>query len=167
MRIESQREDFKARMNINDMSGEVWKDGNMLAQKDTLAKYLDRAKSMWINDSYWLVMPFKLKDSGVTLKYEGEEISDTLQADILELTFTEVGKTPENKYWVYVDKKDRLVNQWAFFTTANDTIPRFVLPWKDYKNHGSILLSGNRGRSKLSEIEVGNHLARVLEASLE
>lgn len=166
VRIESQREDFKVKMNVNDMRGEVWKDGQLVTHPDSLNKYLKRGKSMWINDSYWLVMPFKLKDSGVTLGYVGEEKSDSLQADILELRFRDVGDTPENRYWIYVDKKDRLVNQWSFFSKANDAEPRFVMPWKDYNQYGSILLSGDRGKPKLSEISVDASIAEKLKAPI-
>ena len=166
IRIESQRDDFKAKMNIHSMKGEIYKDGKMMTEPDSLSKYLTRAKNMWINDSYWLVMPFKLKDSGVTLNYLGEEKSDSLQADILELRFRGVGVTPENKYWVYVDKKNRLVNQWSFFNTAKDSVPRFVMPWKDYNSYGGIKLSGDRGRPKLSDISVGEPIAAKLKEAL-
>ena len=167
IRIESQREDFKVKMNIHDMKGEVWKDGQSLSHQDSIAKYLERGKRMWINDSYWLVMPFKLKDSGVTLTYVGQEKSDTLHADILELKFKEVGVTPENKYHVFVDKQTRLINQWSFYNTVNDTVPRFVLPWKDYKKYGNIMLSGDRGRSKLTDISVDDAIADKLEEVLK
>ena len=44
-------------------------------------------------------MPYKLKDSGVTLKYKGQDTLETGHpAEKLQLTFEEVGKTPENKY---------------------------------------------------------------------
>jgi len=121
---------------------------------------------MWINDSYWLVMPYKLKDSGVTLTYAGEEVSDTINADILELRFKNVGKTPDNKYQIYVNKKDRLIKQWAFYPKASDEEPRFKTPWKDYKAYGSILLSGDRGKYMLTDIRVGGGLAKELHASL-
>lgn len=166
VRIESQRDDFKVKMNIHDMTGEVWKDGLLITHADSLNKYLKRGKAMWINDSYWLVMPFKLKDSGVTLGYIGEEKSDTLHADILELRFRDVGETPENKYWVYVDKKERLVNQWAFYTNAKDEEPRFVMPWKNYQSYGKLKLSGDRGRAKLSEISTDPSIANKLKEPL-
>ena len=34
--------------------------------------YIDRAYAVWINDTYWLIMPYKMLDPGVHLKYEGE-----------------------------------------------------------------------------------------------
>ena len=75
-------------------------------------------------------------------------------ADVLQLTFEEVGKTPENKYYVFVDKDSRLVTQWQFFRQASDAEPGFTTPWQDYRNYGAILLSGDRGQRQLSDIRV-------------
>jgi len=47
-----------------------------------------------------------------------------------------------------------LVNQWAYFTNATDSFPRFTTPWGDYKKHGKILLGGDRGERDITEIEV-------------
>ena len=72
----------------------------------------------------------------------------------LQLTFEEVGDTPENKYWVMVDNDTNLVSEWSFFTRFDDESPRFTTPWADYKKYGDILLSGNRGRGQLTDIAV-------------
>ncbi len=126
-----------------------------ITQQDSIAKYAAQAKSIWINDAYWLVMPFKLKDSGVTLKYLSQEKTEEgLDADVLQLTFEAVGDTPNNKYWVYVDKKDNLVKQWDFYRNATDSIPAFSTPWTDYQTYGNILLSSGRGQRELSNIAV-------------
>ena len=79
VRIESKKDNYKLIMNIHSMEGKVFKDGEMLTHPDSLSKYLEKGKSAWINDSYWLVMPYKLKDSGVTLKYLGDDktVEDT------------------------------------------------------------------------------------------
>jgi hypothetical protein len=106
---------------------------------------LKRGKSIWINDSYWLVMPFKLKDSGVTLKYLGEDTLMTgLPCNVLQLTFENVGDTPQNKYHIYVDLADNLVKQWAYYSDANQDSANFVRPWDNYKKYGNILLSADR-----------------------
>ena len=73
VRIESSNDSTIYLFNVKTGKGRVQIRGQELMEADSLAKMLDRAKSIWINDSYWLVMPFKLKDSGVTLKYLGEE----------------------------------------------------------------------------------------------
>lgn len=156
VRIESQKDDFTVLMNIFTNEGQVKKGNEVFTQPDSLRKYLDKGKNIWINDSYWLVMPFKLKDSGVRLKYLGERETEAGEkADVLELTFQEVGSTPENKYDVYVDKKTRLVNQWDFYSKAENEEARFKTPWQNYQPHGKILLSGDRGGDyQLTEIGV-------------
>ncbi len=142
-------------INVFEEEGQVMKDGELFTEPDSTAKYVKRGKSIWINDSYWLVMPFKLKDSGVTLKYVGEDtISGGAPADVLQLTFEDVGDTPQNKYLVYVDQADNLVKKWTFFRNADDPEPLFSTPWVDYKQHGDILLSGDRGQRQLTAITV-------------
>ena len=142
-------------LNINDNSGMVKQDGQILTHPDSLSKYLDRAKSIWINDSYWLVMPYKLQDPGVNLAYIGEDtMKSGAPADVLELTYNEVGKTPENKYLVYVDKNTRMIGQWDYYKNATDSFPRLSTPWGEWKKMGNIMLSKDRGDRDLSDVEV-------------
>ncbi len=163
IRIESKKDDFTVLMNIHTMKGKLKKDGEVLTHQDSLSKYLQMGKEAWINDAYWLVMPYKLKDSGVTLKYKGEGTTEAgALADILELTFEGVGITPENKYDVYVDKKTRLVSQWAFYTKKSDSEPRFITPWDNYKQYGKIQLSSGRGKYELTEIAAPAQLDQSL-----
>ena len=141
-------------VDINTGEGKIWQDGTYLTEEDSITKYTARAKSIWINDSYWLVMPYKLKDSGVTLKYLGEETRGDTIEHTLQLTFEGVGDTPENKYWVKIDNDNKLITEWLFYTQFNDDEPRFATPWADYSTYGNILLSGNRGRGQLTDIGV-------------
>jgi len=154
IRIESQKDDFSLVMNIHNMKGKIKKDGALMTHPDSLSKYLQKGKEMWINDSYWLVMPYKLKDSGVTLTYVGEEKTDTAHYEILGLTFNEVGVTPDNKYHVYVDSESNLIENWAFFRNAQDSVASFVTPWTGYKKYNGISLCGDRGKYQLTEIDV-------------
>jgi hypothetical protein len=149
VRIESLPDSIIYLVNINDLTGRVQIKGRELTEPDSLKQMLGRAKSIWINDSYWLVMPFKLKDSGVTLKYFGEDTTATgLLANVLELTFDSVGDTPENKYRVYIDVKDNLVKQWAYYKDANQDSASQVWPWDNYKKYGDLLLSADRSDAK-------------------
>ncbi|OEK07176.1 DUF6503 family protein [Roseivirga misakiensis] len=147
-------------LNINDDTGKIFQDGTELTlQGDSLQTMVNRGKSIWINDSYWLVMPYKLKDSGVTLTYAGEEATeDGRMADKLNLTFEGVGRTPQNMYYVWVDKESRLVTQWAYYPTTDAEEPRFTNPWKDYQKMGNIMLSGEREMAQLSNIMVFDEL---------
>ncbi len=145
VRIEFLNEELTILLNIHTMEGKVAKNGIEFTNADSLTTYLDKGKGIWINDSYWLVMPFKLKDSGVTLKYIREDtLSGGIGADVLQLTFENVGNTPENKYEVYVDKNDNLIKQWAFFRNFDQDSANFVRPWDNYQSYGKILLSSER-----------------------
>jgi len=142
--------------------GEIYREGNKLTDETALREGLQQAKSIWINDAYWLFMPFKLKDSGVTLKYLKADTTQAGQAaDVLQLTFESVGDTPQNKYHVWVGKEDRLVRQWAYFSNATDEEPKFILPWDDYQTYGDIMLSGDRGERQITDIKVMEEVPRA------
>ncbi|MDO8365815.1 MAG: hypothetical protein Q7T20_03380 [Saprospiraceae bacterium] len=155
-RIEWTTRPLKVIVNLNNGTGKVSLNGIEQTHPDSLAKYLDIGKKVWINDSYWLVMPFKLKDSGVTLKFLGDSKTEAGQtADLLQMTFAGVGVTPDNKYHVWVDKKTHLVTQWAYFEKFSDEKPGIVNAWGQYKVCGKILLSTERGsRGSLEPVEV-------------
>ena len=156
VRVDNLRDDQTVLLNINTDKGRVFRNGKELTEPDSVAKYVKAGKATWINDSYWLVMPFKLKDSGVTLKYLGDTTAtkDGKPADLIQLTFKGVGVTPDNKYHVWIDKQSHLVTQWSHYPKYTDETPRFTLPWSDYQKHGNILLSGERGDRDLTEIMV-------------
>lgn len=155
VRVDNLKNDQTVLLNINNDKGRVFKDGAEVTDADSVARYVKQAKAAWINDSYWLVMPFKLKDSGVTLKAIGDGTTeDGKAADVLQLTFKGVGVTPDNKYKIWVDKASHLVWQWAYYPKFSDEKPGFTLPWIDYQKHGNILLSGERGQRDLTDIRV-------------
>ena len=168
VRIENVKDDTKILVNVNDGKGKVYKNGAEMTHPDSVGKYLKEGKEAWINDSYWLVMPFKLKDSGLTLKYLGADTTQTgAKADVLRLTFQGVGVTPQNGYKVYVDKQSHLVSQWAHYREANQAEPNFVMPWNDYQTYGKIKLSGDRGQSKITDIHVFDKLPDSIFTSFE
>ncbi|NUO79069.1 hypothetical protein HUU05_03255 [candidate division KSB1 bacterium] len=153
-------------MNLHTKQGRAWKGSMELTDPAELQRAMDYGYEAWINDSYWLLLPFKLKDGGVTLKYLGEGLTEAGRpADILSLTFKNVGVTPNNKYHVYVDKETRLLTQWSYFMDAPDEHPRFTTPWANYQQYGRILLSDDRGQKKHSGLAVFDELpADVFES---
>jgi hypothetical protein len=145
VRIESPEDHAVYLINVNNGQGKVQVNGKEIIEKDSLQKLLLAARNIWINDSYWLIMPFKLKDTGVTLKYLGE---DTLQTggkcNVVDLMFTDKGSTSESKYRIYIDITDNLVKEWSYFKKAEQDSATFTRPWDNYKKCGDILLSGDR-----------------------
>jgi hypothetical protein len=145
VRIESPDKNLVILVNINTLTGKVFENDTLITDEAETKKLLNQGKNMWINDSYWLVMPWKLQDPGVTLTYlKTDALPNEKIADVLQLTFNNVGVTPENKYLVYVDQQDHLIKQWAFYKNFNDTEPKFIRPWDNYQKAGNILLSFNR-----------------------
>jgi hypothetical protein len=150
-------------MNINNMSGRVFAHGVEQTNKDSLDKYLGRGYEMWINDSYWLVMPFKMQDPGVTLKYIGMAPNEFGEdCDVIEMTFDNVGVTPENKYHVYISPETSFVTQWDYFSSYMDEEPSMSTPWQGYHQYGEIMLSGHRGTGKLTAIAVYDELPDII-----
>jgi hypothetical protein len=150
-------------VNVNTGEGRVKIKDTEITEPDSLKKLLTKATSMWINDSYWLVMPFKLKDSGVTIKYMGEDTLYTQRFNSLVLTFKEVGVTPQNKYKLYVDIKDKLVRHWSYYSNAEQDTANFTRPWDNYQRYGSILLSGDRSdKGGPSNVKVDESLPDAL-----
>lgn len=165
VRIEAPKDNTLYLLDFSDeesLTGRVRRFGEEVTNTDSLQIFLKKAHSIWINDSYWLVHQFKLKDSGVTLKYGGEVRIDPQgkrPCHILEMTFEEVGDTPGNKYRLYVDKATYRINTWQFFSSAGDEEPAMETPWKGYLPYGDIVLSDDRGgRFQLGPIGVNSVL---------
>lgn len=145
VRIESLPDSTIYLVNLKDLTGRVKIKGQELTVPDSLKKMLNRAKSIWINDAYWLAMPFKLKDTGVTLKYLGEDtLAGNQRYNVLQLHFENVGDTPQNKYKLYVDIKEKLIRYWSYYAQADQDSPSFTRPWDNYQQYDGILLSADR-----------------------
>src|SRR5688572_14605489 len=52
VRIESIKDSITYIVNLKSLAGKVWVKGQELTEKDSLNKMLNKAKSIWINDSY-------------------------------------------------------------------------------------------------------------------
>ncbi len=143
-------------MNLETGEGRVFDDGTEVTDPAQRAEELKRATSIWINDSYWLVMPFKLLDPGVTLKDAGQrKLASGMPADVLRVTFESVGDTPRNAYDVFVTQDTRRVAEWAYYEDANDAQPKITSPWTGWKKYGAIYLSGERGPNReITDISV-------------
>ena len=133
--------------NVERKSGRVFLNGEELTNVTERDTWVQRAYETWVNDSYWVFMPYKLKDSGVTLSYRGKRSQpDYGEVEVLGLRFANVGVTPENRYEVFVDPTSHLVCGWSYFARASDSEPQFTMPWKNWVRVGRILLAADHGR---------------------
>lgn len=145
VRIDSPKDTSIYLVDLHNNTGKVIKGGKEITDSKALEELVQRGKSIWINDSYWLFMPFKVQDPGVHVNYMREDtMVGGVPASVLSLTFNEVGDTPENKYEVYLDKKDNLIKQWAFFNKADQDNPPRIWPWDNYQSFNGLQLSSER-----------------------
>lgn len=137
-----------ALMNVNTQEGEVYLNGEPVdsTQREEL---LEQAYRRYINDSYWLLMPVKMMDPGVTRTYVAD--SSNAETDVLRLSFADVGLTPGDQYWVYVDAETDRVDQWAFRLQHHpaDHVPT-PIKWTGYKT-----LQAPAGEILVAERKVG------------
>ncbi|MEM7309934.1 MAG: hypothetical protein AAF682_24885 [Planctomycetota bacterium] len=153
-------------MNLGTRQGRAWRDGVEVQDPDALAELLEQGYGWWVNDSYWMFMPYKLLDPGVHLRDLGAgSLADGRDARVLELTFDTVGLTPDNRYEVFVAADSGLVEQWSFYASATDEAPAFTGPWTDWRPFGDLWLAASRGRGADWYIAAPAELPRELFTS--
>jgi hypothetical protein len=116
--------------------GMAWMDG-VAIEGDSLQKLLKRANSLWINDTYWMLMPYKLRDPGVTLQYDGESKEGSATYDKIALSFANVGETPGDHYWVYVNRGEHRVEKWEMVLQSDQPPPR-MYTWEGWEQHDGL-----------------------------
>ena len=136
-------EDVRVVMNVNTKQGKAWKNGQPVADP---AEPLTFGYRRFINDTYWLLMGFKSFDPGVTRTYDGEK-TDACGAlhDVVKLSFANVGLTPGDVYWMWVNRDTGLVDQWHMKLEGSkpEDAPSVVL-FHDYRRFGGLLISTRR-----------------------
>ncbi len=137
-------------------AGAAWRDAAPVSDKDELAKMMQDAYAAWIDDSFWMFMPYRLKDDGVKLRHVGvRQLDDGRDADVLELTFTTgAGLAPHEKCHVYVGRDTNLVERWDCYERAQDRAPTISTPWTGWERHGDIWLAPARGEREGKKLEI-------------
>lgn len=130
--------------NLNTRQGQVWLDGKP-AGAEASAEWLERAYAAWINDTYWLLLPFKLLDPGVNLKLLDDADLNGKPTKVLELTFGDVGLTPGDRYRVYVDPVTHLIVRWDYVLESFEPGQEpTAWDWSGWEQHGKIKLATGR-----------------------
>lgn len=159
--------------NVNTKEGSAWLDGKKL-EGDKAQEMVKNAYGAWVNDTYWLIEPYKLRDPGVNLSYAGEEKVDGKTYDKLAVSFGQVGLTPGDRYWVYVNRDTGLVDRWEYIL---QDMPKEGPPtawrWEGWQKYGNIMLAPHRvqvgadRKLELSDIAVFDQLPDTVFTSPE
>ena len=141
--------------------GAVYLNGERLSG-DEAQQMRQEAYGRFINDTYWLLSPLKVFDSGVNRQYVAD--SSTAEHDVLHLTFGDVGLTPGDRYWLYVDKESGRLDRWAFHLEGmpDDAAPRHF-DWTGYRTlqapDGAVTLATRKEAVGAEQALLTNELA--------
>lgn len=152
-RLEDKTKDGQPKItlfNIGTQKGEVYVSGKKLDDA-AAAEHLKGAYSAFINDSYWLSMPWKWSDAGVHLKYMGKQDVAGTTYDLVELTFDHVGLTPGDKYIASVSRKTHLMEHWEYQLQSGQ---KGSWDWK-YTTTGGVKLAADHTSSDGKSINMG------------
>jgi hypothetical protein len=134
------------------VSGTAFQNGEEVTG-EAKAELLKKGYQRFINDTYWLLAPLKVLDEGVNRSYVAD--SSGAEHDVLHLTFGDVGLTPDDEYWLYVDKETGRLDRWAFrLQSMADDAPPAVFGWTGYKT-----LNAPGGEVRLAERHEGGSRA--------
>lgn len=98
----------------------------------------ERAYARFINDSYWLLAPLKVKDPGVKLSTAEMREIDGKRYLLLHLRFENVGLTPTDQYDLWVDPETKLVRFWDFMPEPGKSS---WMSWEDYREFNGLKLA--------------------------
>lgn len=107
---------------------------------ETAGGWLEWAYGRFVNDTYWLLMPYKLQDAGVTLRVAASETIDELEYQVVHLSFENVGLTPGDQYWAFIHPETRLMERWAYVLEGQEP-PRTEWAWTEWGPYGRLMLS--------------------------
>jgi hypothetical protein len=131
---------FVVYFNVNTKDGQAFLNGKPLEGEARDAQ-LKNAYGRFINDSYWLLAPWKIFDPGVHRAYEGEKpCPDGGTCDVLRLSFEDVGMTPKDRYWLWITRDGRKMVQWQYVLNGAADEPTTVA-WKDWQKVGGLMIS--------------------------
>jgi hypothetical protein len=130
--------------NVHSREGEAFVNGKKVVDAAEQKKWLDLAYKAFINDTYWLLAPYKLFDPGVNLEYIGEDKGPAGEpCDVIRLSFDNVGLTPKDLYWMYVDRATHLLTEWKYVLNGANEAPAAAV-WSGWKDIGGIEIADQR-----------------------
>lgn len=119
---------MEALVDINTRTGLAYKDGNALSG-DEAEKAVDAAWKYWVNDSYWLNAPCKIRDGGTLRSLVSMEDG----SDGLLVTYSQGGATPGDSYLWEMDDTGTptFVSMWVSIMP----IGGFRFGWEGWQDH--------------------------------
>lgn len=113
------------------------------------------AYARWVNDSYWLLAPLKIRDRGVKVQAGGLKDLNGVPSETIRLSFDKVGLTPTDQYVFYIDAKTKLPLAWDYIPESGEGMQA---TWEKFQNFGGLTLATEhnfKGKTiRLADIKV-------------
>ena len=138
-------------MNLATQKGDTFVDGKKL-EGEAATKALKDAYAAYINDYYWLAMPWKWTEPGVNLKYIGKKPCKATTCEVVELTFGKVGLTPGDRYQAFVNPQTNLMEHWEYTLQSGN---KGSWDW-EYTSTGGVMLASNHSDGKGKALNMGS-----------
>src|ERR1700730_3310054 len=131
---------YNVYFNVNTKQGKAFVNGHP-ADAEKQKQLVENAYGRFINDTYWLLAPWKIFDPGVHRTYDGEKpCPGGGTCDVLKLSFDDVGMTPKDVYWIWISRDGRHMVQWQY-VLGGASEPPTTAAWKDWRTLGGLALS--------------------------
>ena len=96
------------------------------------------AYARWVNDSYWLLAPLKIRDKGVKVEAGGPKDMGGTSMETINLSFDSVGLTPTDRYVMYLDPRTKLPKAWDYIPADGKGMQA---TWEKFQNFGGLMLA--------------------------
>jgi len=140
---DDQGQNVTAIFDLADKKGRAYTDGVVETDTTNIKSIIQNGYERWVNDTYWVMMPFKLHDPGTRVKHVRvhQDAGGGETYDVLELSFASgVGLTPQDRYWLYVNQKTHLIDRWEYVLTGQKPPPSGST-WESWTSIGPLQLS--------------------------
>lgn len=97
-----------------------------------------KAYARWVNDSYWLLAPLKIRDKGVKVEAGGPKDMGGTSMETINLSFDSVGLTPTDRYVFYIDPQTKLPKAWDYMPADGKGMQA---TWEKFQDFGGLMLA--------------------------
>lgn len=138
---------FDVTLNVNTRMGHGTMNGRPVTDPTKFKELFEMGYRRFINDTNWLLMPFKMLYPGVHHSYDGQRTDSCGHSwDLVKLTFDDVAGLPfGDTYWMWVNRDTGVIEEWDLKQrgSAPDAQPIEVV-MRGYQRIGGLLLSTRR-----------------------
>jgi hypothetical protein len=130
-------DEAQALFNVDTNEGRAFRNGTEVTS-EAKTDVIEQAKYNYLNDSYWLLMPWKMTDPGVNLTSFEHTSADGHIFDVLHLSFEDsVGESPGDQHWLFVNPETGVVEKTGYFLERFEVdTPSFseatIWSWSDW-----------------------------------